>query len=170
MRSRHFLKLVGLSLLLSLAWPVTTSGQVLAKPDIEENQADETSGLTPLTGEALTAIFHGKTMDGIYKIPRERTGTNKFTESFNEDGTTDYFEGPLVDTGQWIVRGSLICFRYDGALSGGVSCFNVYKSGTCIYSYNPANVRRNGYPVDDNLWSVKTITRGDISTCDDLVS
>jgi len=109
-------------------------------------------------------------MDGIYKIARERSGTHKFTESFNSDGTTDYFEGPLVDTGRWIVRGPLLCFAYDGALSGGVSCFNVYQSGTCIYAYNPANIDDNNFPIHDNLWSVKIITRGDISTCDDLTS
>lgn len=128
------------------------------------------SSLSPLDGINLEAAFSGKTMDGIYKIPRERTGTNKFTESFNADGTADYFEGPIVDTGEWVVRGPLICFRYEGALSGGVSCFNVYRTGTCLYSYNPANVGQDGYPYDENLWSVKTVTRGDISSCDDLVS
>ena len=128
------------------------------------------TALIPLQGQALEDVFAGKTMDGLYKIPRQRTGVNKFTESFNTDGTTEYFEGPLVDTGQWIVRGSLICFRYDGALSGGVSCFNVFQTGTCIYSYNPTNIGLNGYPINDNLWSVKTVIRGDISTCDDLIS
>ncbi|MEP6343664.1 MAG: hypothetical protein ABJ275_10135 [Maricaulaceae bacterium] len=136
----------------------------------QAQEDDSRSLLTPLDGTSLEAAFSGKTMDGIYKIPRERTGTNQFTESFNADGTADYFEGPIVDTGEWRVRDRLICFRYDGALSGGVSCFNVYRTGTCLYSYNPANVGKDGYPYDENLWSVKTVTRGGISSCDDLVS
>ena len=150
---------------------ITSSAILLClSPVIAAQDASLSSPLIPLKGAALTETFDGKTMDGIYKVARERSGTNKFTESFNSDGTTEYFEGPLVDKGQWIVRGSLLCFRYDGALSGGISCFNVYKAGTCIYSYNPANIGTNGFPINDNLWSVKIITRGDISTCDDLTS
>ena len=163
MRSRHFL----ISTVCAAITLLTASHASTQNADQYKGQ---TSFLTSLHGSSLEDAFSGKTMDGIYKIPRERTGTNKFTESFNADGTADYFEGPIVDKGQWVVRGALICFQYDGALSGGVSCFNVYRSGTCLYSYNPANVGDDGYPYDDNLWSVKTITRGDISTCDDLTS
>ena len=159
MRSRYFL-------ILSLSALTSLFPQSIAKAQDSTRQ----SFLMPLEGSTLKEAFHGKTMDGIYKIPRQRTGTHKFTESFNTDGTADYFEGPIVDKGQWQVRGTLICFRYEGALAGGVSCFNVYRSGTCLYSYNPANIGDDGYPYDDNLWSVKTITRGDISTCDDLTS
>jgi len=36
-------------------------------------------------------------MDGIYKRPRERSGTNEFTESFYADGTTYYREGKITD-------------------------------------------------------------------------
>jgi len=78
--------------------------------------------------------------------------------------------GSQLLTGQWVVERALICFRYDGALGNDISCFNVYKTGTCLYSFNPANIGPDGYPLDDNLWSVKTIARGDISSCDDLVS
>ena len=163
MRSCHFLTLALSTFTALLLLPYAT-----AQNSLEETRRQVS--LIPLESSDLEAAFSGKTMDGIYKIPRERTGTNKFTETFNIDGTTEYFEGPIVDGGQWIVSGALICFRYDGALSGGVSCFNVYRSGTCLYSYNPANIDQDGYPYDDNRWSVKTITRGDISTCDDLYS
>ena len=124
--------------------------------------------LTPLAGQDLIAAFENKTMDGIYKTPRERTGTHKFSEVFHSDGTTDYFEGPLLDKGEWLVANRLLCFRYQGPLSGDVSCFNVFRSGTCLYAYNPSSVGRDGQPLNDNHWSVKTIASGDISSCDDL--
>ena len=158
MRSRYFIIIHGLIATL-LCLPLTATAQ-----------DGPLSCLIPLEGSELETAFSGKTMDGIYKTPRERSGTHKFTESFNADGSTDYFEGPLVDKGEWLVRGRLICFRYSGSLSGGVSCFTVFQTGTCLYSYNPANIGRDGYPLNDNLWSAKTIIRGDISTCDDLSS
>ena len=148
----------------------TLSCLAAAHAAIAQDSSAGISTLTPLQGEDLKNAFSGKTMDGIYKIPRQRTGTNQFTETFNADGTADYFEGPLVDKGQWIVQRELICFRYEGALAGGISCFNVYRTGTCMYSYNPANIGENGFPIDENLWSVKTVIRGDISSCDDLIS
>ena len=155
MRSCYFI----ITLLISLAFAPVSAAQDGALYD-----------LTPLAGAELIQAFSGKTMDGIYKTARERSGTHKFTESFNADGSTEYFEGPLVDKGEWLVRERLICFRYSGSLSGGVSCFNVFQTGTCLYSYNPANIGRDSYPLNDNLWSAKTIIRGDISTCDDLSS
>jgi len=132
-------------------------------------QAQEIPDLDRLTGKNLYDAFLGKTMDGIYKQPRERSGTNKFTESFYKDGTTYYREGDVTDEGQWGVRGNIICFTYSGDLSGGESCFAVYESGSCLYSYNPRNVR-NGKPINSNAWSAKTLTWGDISTCDNLIS
>lgn len=123
----------------------------------------------PVTGEALTAAFSGKTMDGVYKLPRQRSGTQQFTETFNADGTTEYREGKITDKGQWAASDTTICFRYSGPLAGGYSCFRVFKAGTCYYSYAPGDVK-DGKPIDENRWSAKTIIRGDVSTCDNLVS
>lgn len=166
MRSRTFIIKALMGGLLCLAVGRFAAAQEAPK----QGYSDHVGALIPLEGETLKGAFSGKTMDGTYKIARQRTGTNQFTETFNSDGTADYFEGPIVDKGQWIVRGKLICFRYDGALAGGISCFNVYQTGTCLYSYNPANIGQDGFPINNNLWSVKTVTRGDISSCGDLIS
>ena len=131
--------------------------------------AQEIPNLDRLTGKYLHDAFIGKTMDGIYKLPRERSGTNEFTESFYADGTTFYREGDVTDEGLWRIESDIICFSYSGELSGGESCFVVYASGSCIYSYNPRNVR-NGKPINTNAWSAKTLIRGDVSTCDNLIS
>jgi len=131
--------------------------------------AQDIPSLDRLTGQHLYDAFIGQTMDGIYKRPRERTGTNEFTESFYADGTTYYREGDVTDDGNWRIKDDIICFTYSGELSGGESCFIVYSSGTCLYSYNPRNVR-NGKPINSNAWSAKTLIRGDVSSCDNLVS
>jgi len=55
--------------------------------------AQDIPNLDRLTGKYLYDAFIGQTMDGIYKRPRERSGTNEFTESFYADGTTYYREG-----------------------------------------------------------------------------
>lgn len=166
MRSRYFITLC-LALLVSSAELFSAP---LAHAQIAAEPEKKASDLSRLIGANLQAAFLGKTMDGIYKTPRQRTGTNIFTERFNPDGSTAYREGDVRDIGRWAVNGGIICFLYQGALSGEPSCFTVYESGTCLYSYNPANIGRDGYPLDDNLWSAKTIIRGDISTCDDLLS
>ncbi|MDB2437510.1 hypothetical protein N9W89_02230 [Hellea sp.] len=131
--------------------------------------AQDVPDLDRLTGDYLYDAFIGQTMDGIYKLPRQRSGTNEFTESFYADGTTFYREGELTDDGRWRIESDIICFSYSGDMSGGESCFVVYASGSCIYSYNPRNIR-NGRPINSNAWSAKTLIRGDVSTCDNLVS
>ena len=131
--------------------------------------AQDIPNLDRLTGKHLYDAFIGQTMDGIYKRPRERSGTNEFTESFYADGTTYYREGELTDDGNWRIKDDIICFSYSGDMSGEDSCFVVYSSGTCLYSYHPRNVR-NGKPIHSNSWSAKTLIRGDISSCDNLIS
>ncbi len=135
---------------------------------LAEAQGGATITVDPVIGQDLVKAFNGTTMDGIYKLPRQRSGTDEFTETFNTDGSTVYREGDITDNGHWVIVDDTICFRYTGALSG-VSCFKVFRSGTCYYSYAPDSIT-NGVPIDANRWSVKTIIRGDISTCDNLVS
>jgi len=131
--------------------------------------AQEIPNLDRLKGKHLYDAFIGQTMDGIYKRPRERSGTNEFTESFYADGSTYYREGEVTDNGKWRITSDIICFSYEGSLAGGESCFAVYSSGTCLYSYNPRNIR-NGKPINSNAWSAKTLIRGDVSSCDNLIS
>lgn len=155
MRGLNIMKKILLSLIILL----------LALPAL----AQDIPNLDRLTGNHLYDAFIGQTMDGIYKRPRERSGTNEFTESFYADGTTYYREGNVTDDGRWRIKDDIICFSYQGEMSGGESCFVVYSSGTCLYSYNPRNVR-NGKPINSNAWSAKTLIRGDVSSCDNLIS
>lgn len=125
--------------------------------------------LKQLKGGDLRKAFAGQTMVGTYKNVRDLSGTSRFTETFNTDGTTAYREGRVRDIGQWVSTLDQVCFKYSGPLAGGTSCFNVFQSGNCYYSYAPQLVK-NGVPLDSNYWQAKTRIKGEISTCDDLVS
>ena len=124
--------------------------------------------LKQLSGDSLTAAFAGKTHHGTYKTTRERTGTNQFREITAADGTTRYKEGDMELSGTWRVIDDRICYQYDSDLVTGVHCFNIFEAGTCLYGYDPSIIGPNG-PLNANFWSVKSLRKGDISTCDDLI-
>ena len=85
-RAKHLIA-VGLLGTLMLLVPQTSSAQVFPE-------------LSRLYGQNLEDAYLGKTIDGIYKRPRERSGTNEFTESFYADGTTYYREGGFTQEGR----------------------------------------------------------------------
>lgn len=147
-------------ILIGLVIPTSATAQIL--PDLHR-----------LTGENLKNAYLGQTIDGIYKRPRERSGTNAFTESFYSDGTTYYREGDFTQEGHWYIENNdTVCFTYlDEAPIPLIipHCFAVFESGTCQYAYALNNVR-NGKPIHPNAWTAKTLIQGDISTCDNLVS
>ena len=124
--------------------------------------------LVRLSDESLRAAFAGKTHYGTYKERRERTGTTQFRESTAADGTTDYTEGDMNIQGIWRVFGDRICYQYESTEVPGVHCFAIFEAGTCLYGYDPSIVGPKG-PLNANFWSVKSIRKGDISTCDDLI-
>ncbi len=125
--------------------------------------------MEPVLGQELYTAFAGVTLYGIYKRPRERSGTHQFTEIFNTDGTTEYTEGALKDSGKWVTSNDTICFTYIGEFMGPKSCFKVFRLGTCLYSYDP-RVISGGKPIVNNAWSVKAKTDQSIANCEDLVS
>jgi len=151
------------TLILGLAFAVRIpSAQAQIWPDLDR-----------LVGKNLEDSYLGQTIDGIYKRPRERSGTNEFTESFYADGTTYYREGEFTQEGKWYIEnGDTVCFTYDdeGTLSTVIPhCFAIFESGTCQYA-SALNNMRNGKPIHPNAWTAKTLIQGDISTCDNLIS
>jgi len=125
--------------------------------------------LQPLLGDSLVNAFENITMDGIYKRPRERSGTDRFTETFLSDGTTRYREGRIFDQGEWVTSFDTICFSYEGQLGNRLSCYNVFQKDGCYYSYLKANVK-DGQPININGWAAKTVVSGDDLACPDLIT
>ena len=157
-RAKHLIAVELLGTLMLLV-PQTSSAQVFPE-------------LSRLYGQNLEDAYLGKTIDGIYKRPRERSGTNEFTESFYADGTTYYREGDFTQEGRWYLEKNTVCFTYENETPDGLvipHCFAVFESGTCQYAYAINNMR-NGKPIHPNAWTAKTLIHGDISTCDNLVS
>lgn len=125
--------------------------------------------LERLLGPDMQNAFTGRKMLGVYKNPRARSGSQFFTETFHADGTTRYKEGSVADKGRWSTQNDRLCFDYSGVMAGQISCFFVYRIGTCYYSYGTGQVF-NGKPIIPNAWSVKSKLDGDLSTCEDLMS
>lgn len=155
-----------------LAYAATGQAQDIPKQPGEQSPSDrsiQSEDLTPMSGADMNRAFRGQIMQGVYKNPRARSGTQFFTESFNRDGTTDYKEGTLTDRAQWRTSGDQLCFDYQGEMAGPPSCFSVFQLGSCYYSYNPEEVFY-GKPLLPNRWSVKSKLSGALSTCEDLMS
>ena len=150
--------IICLAMLLWLAAPLTASAQIL--PDLDR-----------LEGKNLYDSYAGKTIDGIYKRPRERSGTHQFTESFKADGTTFYREGEFTQKGRWFIEnGDVVCFTYnENGATTAKHCFAIFESGTCQYAYSLNNMR-NGKPIHSNAWTAKTLAHGEISSCNNLIS
>ncbi|WP_017931177.1 hypothetical protein [Robiginitomaculum antarcticum] len=140
---------------------------LFAMPASAQYTLNGAEDMTLLSGKQLREAFAGKTHYGTYKDAREETGTDSFTEKMGVDGRTDYREGPMRLKGYWdILVDDVMCFEYENF--PGRHCFRMYRSGTCIYGYNPRDTTALG-PVNANAWSVKSIRKGDVSTCDDLI-
>ena len=141
--------------------------QPVSAQSLNEAPFENSDELRLLTGDELVAAFSGKTHYGTYKEFREKTGTSQYSEHTKADGTTLYNEGELTITGRWRAAGDRVCFAYDEEVSG-VHCFIIYELGTCLYGYNPSYTSLNG-PLNPNYWNAKSIRKGDVSTCDDLL-
>lgn len=158
---RRILSLIATSLItFSAALPAALPANAQVKLESGEE-------LRLLTDDELVAAFSGKTHYGTYKEFREKTGTSSYTEHTKADGTTIYKEGDMVLKGKWKAVGDRVCFRYEEEIQG-VHCFIIFEAGTCLYGYNPGNVNFNG-PISPNYWNAKSIRKGDVSTCDDLL-
>lgn len=145
----------------ALTFPLATAQEPQAHGEVDP------SALRLLIGDELLAEFSGKTRIGIYKRPFARSGSSRYTETTHANGRTDYKEGDFTATGIWKAAGDRMCFRYDSSPED-LHCFREFKTGNCVYSYTLSNSTVNG-PIDPNRWGSKSVIKGDVSTCDDLL-
>lgn len=139
----------------------------LAAQDGQSSADVDPSELRLLIGDELLAEFSGKTRIGVYKRPFARSGSSRYEETTHTDGTTHYKEDDFTATGIWKAAGDRMCFRYDSSPED-LHCFREFKVGNCVYSYSLDNSTVNG-PINPNRWGSKSLIKGDVSTCDDLL-
>lgn len=154
-------------MMLRVFWVLFSATFMVDAPAIAQSSFENPEDLKLLQDEELRAAFADKTHYGTYKQFREETGTSQYTEHTKGDGSTLYTEGEMKLKGQWRSSGDRICYRYDEEIAG-VHCFVIFELGTCLYGYSPNNVTPAG-PIDPNYWNAKSIRKGDVSTCDDLL-
>ena len=138
-----------------------------ATAQAQDHSAPPADKLILLSGDALLAEFSGQTRQGAYQGASSIFGKVTFTETTHEDGRAIYSEGGEQTTGRWSAAGDRICFKYKND-QGRVYCFRKYKIGSCVYSYGYGRTTIHG-PINPAHWSSKSIIKGDVSTCDDLL-
>ena len=117
-----------------------------------------------VTGDALTALFVGKSWEGIY------ADGDWWQESYFVSGRLSYSDAAHPQAGgDWFVRDDLICTYYDDGLNG--ACFvTIRRSENCFDFYPvPEGGREPEAPAADIAagysWSAQGSRADRPSTC-----
>lgn len=128
--------------------------------------AGKSSAHKHLKGQTLREVFSDTMMVGEYRTQRGDTNTFNYTEYHFKNGTSDYKEGALHDTGLWnIVGKDKICYKYPKSKTyTRTYCFFVYEANGCYYKYSVYNMGLNG-PRSWDAWSSRAIRKGSGGSC-----
>jgi len=140
------------------AWlfsPLMASAQ-LDLPDVTSD--------TPLSETELILTFNGQTHRGSYNFQRRNIRTFSFEETTSKDGSIRHIQGRRIDTGEWFVEESEICYHYD-ADDLNPACFEIYQRGNCYYHYQKSvrGIARSGF-------TARTVIKGEEPDCAPRIS
>jgi len=118
----------------------------------------------PLSETELSAVFEGQTHRGSYNFKRKDIDTFSFEETTKTDGNIRHVQGGRVDTGDWNIQDSQICYRYDaeGLLP---ACFEIYQRGNCYYHYQKTV---DGVALES--FTARSVIKGDHPDCAPQIS
>ena len=130
--------------------PIIASAQV----DLPDVTSD-----TPLSETELLSTFNGQTHRGSYNFQRKNIRTFAFEETTSNDGSIRHVQGDRIDTGEWFVEETEICYQYD-AEDLNPACFEIYQRGNCYYHYQKSvrGIARNGF-------TARTVIKGEEPDC-----
>ncbi len=80
-----------------------------------------------MSEQEIASTFSGLTIDGEYADGR------RFTETYAQDNSVVYEDGPVTAGGHWSVKGGAFCTIYDGDPAGG--CFRVAEIGANCFEF-----------------------------------
>ena len=115
-----------------------------------------------VVGDELLEAFMGVTHDGAYNFNMAGQARDRYRETHNDDGTTDYIEGDYVQKGAWIIRKDALCFWYPD-LNGG--CFRVWRVDNCYYYYSDTQPERED-EIQEEYWTARSVKRGENASCE----
>lgn len=111
----------------------------------------------------LTALFAGKSVDGLY------AGGRSFHESYGRDGRLTYEDELRSSSGHWSVQAGAFCTIYDGDPAGG--CFRVRRIGAnCYEFFFAARTEADAHRPLDPDWTARAWLLDRASTCHDAAS
>jgi len=153
MRLKRFIFITGLAGGL-LSAPIATAQTGF--PDIETD--------SPLSETELLSTFKGQTHRGSYNFKRRDIRTFAFEETTAKDGSIRHIQGDRIDTGEWFVEKSEICYHYD-ADDLNPACFEIYQRGNCYYHYQKSlrGIARSGF-------TARSVIKGEEPDCAPRIS
>jgi len=114
---------------------------------------------TPLSESELIAVFNGQTHSGSYNFIRRNIKTFSFEERTAKDGSIHHVQGDRIDTGQWSIKNTQICYHYD-AEDLNPACFEIYQRGNCYHHYQKS-VRSKDY----ERFTARSVIKGEEPDC-----
>ena len=125
-------------------------------PDVNED--------IPLSEAELYATFEGQTHRGSYNFQRRNIKTYGFEETTADDGSIRHIQENRIDTGDWFIEDSEICYDYD-ADDLNPACFEIYQRGNCYYHYQKSvrGIARTGF-------TARTVIKGEEPDCAPRIS
>lgn len=121
----------------------------------------DVAGLELMTGDELKARLRGKTVAGIYGLTMH--DDQRYTETFNADGTMNYRERDFTSSGRWFTKGNKLCFAYTER-RGAPFCFYEFKYGSCVVTYSDGRALVAGKPAAVERWSaVQVVVEDDFA-------
>ena len=121
-------------------------------PDVEHD--------SPLSEVELRAAFTGQKHLGSYNFLNRDITTFAFEETTESDGSIRHVQQGQVDTGQWEINKTVICYDYDDPdlLQ---ACFRMYVRGNCYYHYQ---VSVEGYAKFG--FTARSVIAGETPNCE----
>jgi len=127
------------------------------------NTPDPTSDV-PLSESELTTVFKGQTHRGSYNFIRRNIKSFSFEETTSTDGSIRHVQGKRIDTGEWFVEESEICYHYD-ADDLNPACFEIYQRGNCYYHY-----QKSVRGIDREGFTARSVIKGEEPDCAPRIS
>ena len=115
-----------------------------------------------VVGDDLFEAFTGVTHDGAYNFDGVGEPRGRYRETHNPDGTVEYSDKRVSESGAWIIVDDMLCFTYQ-TMNGG--CFRVWRVDNCYYYYSDAIPETPGEAGRD-YWTARSVAEGETAGCE----
>jgi len=144
------------AVVIGLVFSASSAAAQMNFPDIETD--------TPLSEAELFSTFEGQTHRGSYYFQRQNIRTFSFEETTAKDGSIRHVQGSRIDTGEWFIEATEICYHYD-ADDLNPACFEIYQRGNCYYHY-----QKSVRGIARSRFTARSVIKGEEPDCAPRIS